>query len=95
MPYSQVAVQEYGRYGVHGAEDKQKLFRLIKRISLESFTFNQPQLPKSSPRKLNSGNSDLTALAATATQLDGNLQILDLDGQDDDLLVSTKGHPIT
>ena len=79
-------LQDYAKFGVHETEDKQKLFRLIKKVSSEP-TGHSAQGVRSSPRQTGSSGSELSAVAVKARQLDGNLALLDLDEHDDDVLV--------
>ena len=71
---------------MHETEDKQKLFRLIKKVSSEP-TGHSAQDMRPSPRQTGSSARELSAAAVKARQLDGNLALLDLDEQDDDVLV--------
>ena len=81
-------VQDYGKYGIVDMTDKQKLFRLTKRLNSEPG--GQASAPGAAPRPLRAGkaaqNPAVSSLEARlrAQMLDGNAALLSLADEADE-----------
>lgn len=71
--FKSLLMQDYGKYGVTDMDSKQRLFRLIKRVSSDDTAYPAPKRTNASP-------------APDARGLLGNAGLLDLDTHDSSLL---------
>lgn len=71
--FKSLLMQDYGKYGVTDMDSKQRLFRLIKRVSSEDTSYPAPKRANASP-------------APDAKGLLGNAGLLDLETHDSSLL---------
>ena len=71
--FKSLLMQDYGKYGVTDMDSKQRLFRLIKRVSSEDTSYPAPKRANASP-------------APDAKGLLGNAGLLDLEAHDSSLL---------
>lgn len=71
--FKSLLMQDYGKYGVTDMDSKQRLFRLIKRVSSDDSAYPASKRPNASP-------------APDAKGLLGNAGLLDLDTHDSSLL---------
>ncbi len=71
--FKSLLMQDYGKYGVTDMDSKQRLFRLIKRVSSDDTAYPAPKRTNASP-------------APDAKGLLGNAGLLDLDTHDSSLL---------
>lgn len=71
--FKSLLMQDYGKYGVTDMDSKQRLFRLIKRVSSDDSAYPVSKRPNASP-------------APDAKGLLGNAGLLDLDTHDSSLL---------
>lgn len=71
--FKSLLMQDYGKYGVTDMDSKQRLFRLIKRVSSEDTSYPAPKRANASP-------------APDARGLLGNAGLLDLEAHDSSLL---------
>ncbi|DBA89426.1 TPA: hypothetical protein ACH3X1_004062 [Trebouxia sp. C0004] len=71
--FKSLLMQDYGKYGVTDMDSKQRLFRLIKRVSSDDTAYPAPKRSNASP-------------APDAKGLLGNAGLLDLDTHDSSLL---------
>lgn len=75
--FKSLLMQDYGKYGVTDMDSKQRLFRLIKRVSSEDTSYPAPKRANASP-------------APDAKGLLGNAGLLDLEAHDSSLLSEVK-----
>ncbi len=75
--FKSLLMQDYGKYGVTDMDSKQRLFRLIKRVSSDDTAYPAPKRTNASP-------------APDAKGLLGNAGLLDLDTHDSSLLSEVK-----
>lgn len=73
--------QDYGRYGVQSLEDKQKLFRLIKKINGGADSASDPSTPRTYSRS--ASQSGMDGFLSPDLRGDFNSGILDLHSIDD------------
>ena len=71
--FKSLLMQDYGKYGVTDMDSKQRLFRLIKRVSSDDTSYPAPKRANASP-------------APDAKGLLGNAGLLDLEAHDSSLL---------
>ena len=77
--FKSLLMQDYGKYGVTDMDSKQRLFRLIKRVSSEDTSYPAPKRANASP-------------APDAKGLLGNAGLLDLEAHDSSLLSEVRQH---
>ena len=97
--------QDYGKFGVVDMDDKQKLFRLMKRLNAEPQSLasgsdrsaaQQQQLAAGQARRGSRSQRSMSTLEARlrAQMLDGNAALLSLadDGEEEELLMQVCMH---
>ena len=94
-----VAVQDYGKFGVVDMDDKQKLFRLVKRLntdpvrSMNNGTSDRGhQTPRARISLPKDSNVDSLEAKLRAQMLDGNAALLSLADDSDDYLLQVRSH---
>ena len=98
-----LVVQDYGKFGVVDMDDKQKLFRLVKRLNtdpIRSMNGVANDRGLQTPRSRNSlaagkdSNVDSLEAKLRAQMLDGNAALLNLADDSDDYLLQVHPHSV-
>ena len=90
---SRGARQDYGKYGVVAMQDKQKLFRLIRKLSTAEPCASPPRKSMPTSAVLHAVcASSLEASRARAQALDGDAALLDLEDADIDFFSQARAH---
>ena len=99
--YTLRLVQDYGKFGVVDMDDKQKMFRLVKRLNTDPMRGTNNgvgdrglQTPRSRNSQASGKDSPVDSLEAKlrAQMLDGNAALLSLADDSDDYLLQVHPH---
>ena len=98
------SLQDYGKFGVVDMDDKQKLFRLTKRLNMDPLrslnngsSVRGQQTPRPSTNRGAGRDSSVDSLEAElkAQMLDGNAALLSLADDSDDYLLQVRAEYVT